>query len=157
MRRNVIETVIGAIVLAVAALFVVFVYTRSSIQAVKGYEVTARFDRIDGIEVGSDVRISGIKVGTVVDLELDPELYMAVSRLSLDPKIRLPVDTVAKVTSDSLLGSKYMALDPGGEEEFIAPNGEIKFTQSSVSIEDLVGRFMFSPEKSGANKSDAGG
>ncbi|MEQ8165832.1 MAG: outer membrane lipid asymmetry maintenance protein MlaD [Alphaproteobacteria bacterium] len=139
-----IETVIGALVLAIAVLFGVFAYTSADVRDIDGYRVTARFDRVDGIQVGSDVRIGGIKIGTVSNMALDPEFYQAVTELIIDPSVRLPSDTVAKVTSDGLLGSKYMALDPGGAEDMIQPGGEIRFTQSSLSLEDLVGQFIFS-------------
>lgn len=154
MRKNVIETVIGALVLVIAALFAVFAYTSSDVANIDGYRITARFDRLDGIQVGSDVRVSGIKVGTVSQLVLDPVAFRAVAELTIDPSVTLPADTIAKVTSDGLLGSKYMSLDPGGDEENIRPGGEIKFTQSTISLEDLVGQFIFSNSGEKKVKSD---
>src|SRR3546814_17825893 len=85
MRRNIFETVIGALVLLVAAWFLYFSYTRSGVRDVNGYEVMAKFDRIDGIEAGRDVRMSGIKIGTVTRQELDPATYLAV--LSEDMRV----------------------------------------------------------------------
>jgi phospholipid/cholesterol/gamma-HCH transport system substrate-binding protein len=149
MRRNAVETIMGAVVLAVAAFFLVFAYTRAQVAYVKGYVLVAKFDRIDGIEDGSDVRLSGIKVGTVLSQSLDPDTYLAVLRISIDPRIELPADTVAKVTSDGLLGGKYLALDPGGEEQTLKPGDEIVYTQSAISIEDLIGRYIFSSEPKG--------
>lgn len=149
MRRNAVETIMGAVVLAVAAFFLVFAYTRAQVAYVKGYVLVAKFDRIDGIEDGSDVRLSGIKVGTVVSQTLDPDTYLAVLHLSIDPRIKLPADTIAKVTSDGLLGGKYLALDPGGEERILQPGEEIVYTQSAINLEELVGRYIFSSEKKG--------
>ena len=147
--RNMIETVMGAVVLVVAAMFLAFAYSHSSLRAVSGYEVQARFDRVDGVSAGTDVRISGIKIGTVIDQRLDPDRYLAVVRMSIDPKIKLPTDTVAEVASEGLLGGRYLALIPGGETDMIKPGGEIKFTQSPVDLVQMLGKFMFSgPDQS---------
>ena len=83
MRRNAIETIMGAVVLVVAAVFIIFAYSKADIAAVQGYEVTAKFDRIDGIRTGTDVRMSGIKVGTVLSEKLEPDTYFAVVALSV--------------------------------------------------------------------------
>ena len=147
--RNMIETVMGAVVLVVAAMFLAFAYSHSSLRAVSGYEVQARFDRVDGVSAGTDVRISGIKIGTVIDQRLDPDRYLAVVRMSIDPKIKLPTDTVAEVASEGLLGGRYLALIPGGETDMIKPGGEIKFTQAPVDLVQMLGKFMFSgPDQS---------
>jgi len=147
MGGNLVETLIGAVVLVVAAGFFFFAYGRADVGAVSGYEVIAKFERIDGLSVGSDVRMSGIKIGTVLNQTLDPEDYLAVVRLSIDPSVKLPDDSSAEVVSDGLLGSKYMSLVPGGADEMIEVGGEIRFTQSSVSLEQLIGKFMFSSDK----------
>jgi phospholipid/cholesterol/gamma-HCH transport system substrate-binding protein len=144
MRGNVIETVMGAVVIVVAGLFLVFAYNTSQRRAVSGYEVVADFSRIDGIRQGSDVRISGIKIGSVTAEELDPKTFLALVRMSIDPSVRLPDDTVAEIISAGLLGDKYMSLVPGGSDTVIPPGGKIKFTQSSVSLENLVGQMIFS-------------
>ncbi len=144
MRGNVIETVMGAVVLVVAALFLLFAYKTSQLRAVTGYPLTAEFEKIDGIRQGSDVRISGIKIGSVVTEELDPKTFLATVRMSIDPAIQLPDDTVAEVVSAGLLGDKYMSLVPGGSDKVIAPGGKIKYTQSSVSLENLIGQMIFS-------------
>jgi phospholipid/cholesterol/gamma-HCH transport system substrate-binding protein len=145
MRGNVIEVVIGAVVLVAAALFLLFAYQTSRFRtASDGYEVSADFARIDGIHQGSDVRISGIKVGTVIADGLDPKTYLATIRMSIDPAVQLPEDTVAQVTSSGLLGDKYMSLAPGGSDTMIPPGGKIRYTQSSISLENLIGQMMFS-------------
>ncbi len=144
MRGNIIETVMGAVVLVVAALFLLFAYKTSQLRAVTGYPLTAEFEKVDGIRQGSDVRISGIKIGSVVTEELDPKTFLATVRMSIDPAIQLPDDTVAEVVSAGLLGDKYMSLVPGGSDKVIAPGGKIKYTQSSVSLENLIGQMIFS-------------
>jgi phospholipid/cholesterol/gamma-HCH transport system substrate-binding protein len=142
---NVLETVMGAVVLVVAALFLYLAYSTSQVRAVQGYEVTAQFDSVSGIHDGSDVRIAGVKVGSIVAETLDPKTFLADVRMSIDPAYKLPDDTVAEILSAGLLGDKFMALVPGGSEQTIPPGGRIKFTQSPVSLENLIGQMMFSP------------
>jgi phospholipid/cholesterol/gamma-HCH transport system substrate-binding protein len=144
MSRNVIETVMGGVVLLVAGLFLVFAYSSSDIRDAGGYEVLAKFNSVDGIGAGTDVRLSGIKVGSVTSQTLDPETYLAELRLNLDDSVKLPTDTVAKIQSDGLLGNNYVALEPGAEDQMIEAGGEIRYTQDPVNITDLIGRFMFS-------------
>jgi phospholipid/cholesterol/gamma-HCH transport system substrate-binding protein len=144
MRGNVIETVMGAVVIVVAALFLVFAYKTSQLRKVPGYQVTADFSRVDGIHEGSDVRLSGIKIGSVVSETLDPKTYLATVRMSIEPSVKLPDDTVAEIISSGLLGDKYMSLVPGGSDKMIPPDGKITYTQSSVSLENLIGQMMFS-------------
>lgn len=148
MRGNVVEALLGAVVLAVAGGFLFFAYSSTDVAAVDGYAVSAKFDRIDGLVVGGDVRLGGIKVGTIVGQELEPDTYLAVVRMSIDPTIKLPVDSSAEIISDGLLGSKYLALVPGGEEEMLEVDGEIRFTQSPVSLENLIGQLIFSQGES---------
>ena len=91
MSRSLVETLLGAVVLAVAIGFLVFAYNKSGVATTGGYEVSAAFNRVDGITNGSDVRIGGIKVGTVVDRELEPETFRAVLRMSIDETVALPM------------------------------------------------------------------
>jgi phospholipid/cholesterol/gamma-HCH transport system substrate-binding protein len=145
MTGNVIETVMGAVVLVVAALFLFFAYSSSQVRAVQGYEVWAQFERVDGVREGTDVRISGIKVGTIRTETLDPKTFLATVKLSIDPAYQLPEDTVAEIISAGLLGDKYMALVPGGSERMIPPGGQIRYTQAPVSLENLIGQMIFQP------------
>lgn len=145
MKRNVIETVMGGVVLLLAIGFFFFAYARSGVTNVTGYEVTAKFNRVDGLAAGSDVRVSGIKVGSVTDLRLDPETFLAEIRVSLREDVRLPADSSAKIQSDGLLGDYYVLLEPGGDEAMIEPGGEIQFTQDPINLGDLISRFVFSP------------
>ena len=144
MQHNLIETVMGAVVLVVAALFLFFSYTASGRRAVDGYSVTANFERVDGISVGSDVRLAGIKIGTVSDQRLDPKTYLATVRMSIDRSIKLPTDSSAEIVSSGLLGEKYMALVPGGAAETLSDGGHIRYTQAPVSLEAMIGQLIFS-------------
>ena len=143
MKGNLFEALIGAVVLAVAAFFLVFAFSTTDVGAVDGYEVTATFDRVDGVNAGADVRMSGIKIGTVTKLELDPQTFLAKATLNISSSVELPNDSSAEITTEGLLGGKYMAIVPGGAEDVIPPGGRIQFTQSSLSLEGLIGRFGF--------------
>jgi len=144
MRRNVIETVLGGVVLAVAAVFLAFAYKSADLRKVEGYALTANFSSITGLQSGADVRISGVKVGSVSALTLDPKSYQAVVHLSLDNTVKLPKDTAAVIASESLLGGKFLSLEPGGEADTIKPNGRIEYTQSTPGLEQLLGQVIFS-------------
>lgn len=144
MSRNIIETVMGAVVLAVAAYFLFFSYTTADVGKVEGYAVSAKFDRIDGLGSGGDVRMSGIKIGTVTDTKLDPVTFLAIVEMSINDDVELPTDSSAAIVSESLLGGKYMQISPGGEDEVLKDGGEIKFTQPPVNLEQLIGQFIFS-------------
>jgi phospholipid/cholesterol/gamma-HCH transport system substrate-binding protein len=144
MRRNVIETVMGAVVLVVAGFFLAFAYGSADLRSVSGYDVTANFNTIIGLSAGSDVRIAGVRVGTVTGLTLDPKTYLAVVHMTIEPSIHLPTDTVALIASESLLGGKVMSLEPGGDTEMIKPGGRIQYTQSSPGLEQLLGQVIYS-------------
>lgn len=152
MHRNVIETIMGGVVLIIAVTFLIFAYTSSNTGSVSGYLVTAKFNSVNGLGRGSDVRLSGIKVGSVVDTALDPQDYTAVVSLSITDAVKLPTDTSARILSDGLLGGNYLELQPGADEETIAAGGQIPVTQDPVNIVDLLGRFVFG----GLDKQDGG-
>ncbi len=147
MRRNALETVIGALVLVAAAGFVAYSYTKADVGGVTGYEVVARFDRADGLKEGADVRISGIRVGRVRGMSLEPDSYFALVRMEIDDAVKLPDDSSAEIASESLLGGRFMALTPGGSDKSLPPGGEIRYTQSPVSLEQLIGKFIFSAQE----------
>jgi phospholipid/cholesterol/gamma-HCH transport system substrate-binding protein len=151
MQNSVVETLIGAAVIAVAALFFTYAYTSTGSGPVSGYEVTAKFNRADGVNIGSDVRLSGIKVGTVSKLGLDPMTFNAVVTISLDNTVQLPDDSSVRITSEGLLGNQYLSIEPGGSPDKIKPGGEIEYTQGAVDLIGLLGKAVF-----GAANSTAG-
>lgn len=154
MKNNMIETVMGAVVIAVAALFIYFAYDSAQFKAIKGYTITAKFDRVDGLTPGCDVRMGGVKIGTVTSLDLDHTTFLAVVTMDIKPDLDLPSDTSAEIVSESLLGGKFVALVPGGDDETIPAGGEVKYTQASVNLEALIGQFIFSGQDEG--ESDKG-
>jgi len=144
MQKNILETLMGGVVLVVAAVFLAFAYSGSGMRVEDGYVVTAHFSNASGITLGSDIRIGGVKVGTVSNIALDPESYEAVLSLQIRSKTKLPKDSSASIVSSGLLGDKYIQLTPGGDDAMLAVGDKINFTQSAVNLEELIGKFMFS-------------
>ena len=143
MKKNVIETIVGAIVLFVAISFVNTAVNSSGVSQESGYEILAEFDSIDGIGVGSDVRIGGIKIGAISSQGLNNETYRAKLTMNISNDVQLPTDTSAEIASESLLGGKYISLIPGAMDEYLLSGDEVEFTQSSINIEQLIGKFAF--------------
>jgi phospholipid/cholesterol/gamma-HCH transport system substrate-binding protein len=143
-RRGIGDILTGAAVLLVAAGFLAFAVAHSGRSANSGYELHARFDHIDGLVNGADVRIAGVKVGSVVDLTIDPKNFLADVTIAVRDDIHLPKDTSAEIVSESLLGGKYLNLSPGGDGAVLGAGGMITVTQSSISLEQLLGKFIFS-------------
>ena len=152
MKRNVIETVLGAVVLAIAILFLAYSYSSADIGSTDGYEVQANFSSIGGLGVGDKVVISGVKVGSVSRIALDKENYVAEVFLDVDKSVKLPEDTAAFISSESLLGGLYMQLEPGAAEDMIEVGGLIEYTQAPQNLEQLLGQFIFSLQDSDEEK-----
>ena len=144
MQRNMLETVMGAIVLLTAVAFVSLAYEAANIRGTDGYELEAEFGATGGLSVGDDVRISGIKVGRISRQELDPVTYAARIVMSLDERIRIPADSSARITAASLLGGNYLELIPGADEDMMQPGEVIYDTRDPVSLTDLLGKAVFS-------------
>ena len=142
--RNIVETIVGALVLVVACVFVVYAFSKSDRTGPDGYELVAKFGRIDGLKRGADVTLSGIKVGSVTGFSLDPKTnYQAVVRLAISSNVELPADTHAKIVSESLLGGMVVVLEPGNDKQMLKSGGEIEHTQDSIPLTELIAKFMF--------------
>lgn len=153
MGRNAIETVLGAVVLLVAALFLAFAYSSADLRKVEGYEITARFPMVDGIKEGTDVRVNGVKVGSISKMALNTApgagQYAVDVRMTILNDVLLPEDTVAMVASESLLGGKYVSLEIGVEEELVKTDGtgRLTRTQSPMRLDDLIGQVIYGNTK----------
>jgi len=143
-RHAFAETLTGAAVLLIAGGFLAYAIAHSGRTTSGGYPLQAQFDKIDGLAVGADVRIGGVRVGSVTDERIDPKSFQAIVSLNVQDTIKLPKDTAAIITSESLLGGKYITLAPGGDTTDLQPGATITITQSSVSLEELLGKFIFS-------------
>ena len=149
MKPNIVETLIGAVVLAVAAGFFAYAYSRADVGPAGGYPVHAEFTSVGALDVGADVRIGGIKVGSVARQDLDPETFLARVTMTVRDDVALPADTFAAIKAESLLGGAYVALEPGGDSETIPPGGEILFAQAAPDMIDLMTQMVFSSAPAG--------
>lgn len=145
MKRNTIETILGAFVLVVAVIFFVYGTGKANVAGQSGgYKIKAQFSDIGSLGEGDDVKISGVRVGTVSSIHLDPVLYNADVTMSINPDVELPYDTSARISSEGLLGGTYMALDVGADTEMMENGDVIAITQSAQNLEQLLGQFIFS-------------
>lgn len=144
MKRSLVETILGAVVLLAAGMFLLYSIETADIADTDGYVVTADFSSVGGLKPGDLVQISGVKVGTVSKVELIHETYLARVHMNIRNEYKMPTDTAALITSEGLLGGQYMALEPGADEEMITPGGVIQYTQAPQNLEQLLGQFIFS-------------
>ncbi|AIL65305.1 putative phospholipid ABC transporter-binding protein mlaD [Rickettsiales bacterium Ac37b] len=149
MKDNFTETLIGALVLIIAGTFTFFAYQWGDVKPVSnGYTVKAKFERVDGITLGSDVSIAGVKVGTVTKQTLDVKSYLAVVEMSINGEIKIPKDSSAQIASSGLIGGKYIDITPGSAPQLLKSGETIEYTQSSVNLETLIGKMIFNSNDS---------
>lgn len=130
----------GVVVLALAAGFLTYSLSVGGVATKRGnYEISAKFGEAGSLAPGAAVSVAGVKVGTVSQVTLEPKTYLAVAKLSIEPSVKLPADSTAKITSDGLLGGAHVAIAPGGALEDLKPGGEIENTQGAVDIFGLIG------------------
>jgi phospholipid/cholesterol/gamma-HCH transport system substrate-binding protein len=143
VKHNLFEVIVGTFVLFSAIYFFFFSFNKSGISTSESYQISAKFDNIDGISSGSDIKISGVKVGTVASQEIDSRTYQAIIKLDIYNSIDLPSDSSAKILSSGLLGGKYIGIEIGADDEIMKNGDEILFTQSGVNFEELLSKFIF--------------
>lgn len=149
MKQNMVETLLGAVVLIIAIVFFVYSTGKANVGgAAGGYIVSAQFTDIGSLAVGDDVKISGVVIGKVASVDLDAAVYNADVKLMINPDVKLPYDTSARISSEGLLGGTYMALDVGGDTEMLGDGDMIAITQSAQNLEQLLGQFIFSMQDS---------
>ena len=143
MKRNVLETTLAAMVLVVAGVFLIFAQNVGNVASIQGWQLKAKFNSVDGLGIGNDVRIGGVKVGTVVGLTIDQQDYRALVKMQILKELKLPFDTVAAVVSEGVLGGKYIALEPG-QGKLSNQNGLfLKNTKDVEPVETTVGKEIF--------------
>lgn len=152
-----LEFAVGAfLLLALASLLVLALASTNKRFGVGGgsYELTARFSNLGQLRKQAPVKIGGVVIGQVADIQLDPVKFDSIVTLSIDSEYKdLPADTAAGIFTSGLLGENYIGLSPGGDPEVLKPGEEIAFTQPAVDLLQLAGKYMFS---GGANNADAG-
>ena len=156
MKDAYFPALVGACVIALAVIFFSQAYNTKNEKRVSGaYELTARFNNIDGIEIGSDVLMTGVSVGNVSSVNFDSQSYQAILTLQLKPNITLPRDTVVMILSEGMLGNKYLKIEPGGAMETLRSGDEFNFVQDSVIFEELLHKVILAAELKRAIKSKA--
>jgi len=143
--KHLFETVTGFIVLAAAGVFLWISYDRGHISSFgeDGYIVSAGFGEIGTLASGADIRVGGVKIGTVASVVLDKESYRPKVNMRLHDDVTLPDDSSAAIVSDGLLGGKYVAIMPGSSDAMLKPGASLEFTQDAISLEALIGKFAF--------------
>lgn len=145
MKNSALESILGFLVLCVAAYFIFFAYNniKASNDSQNGYKVFARFRSTGGIEDGAPIKLSGIKVGYVVSQKIDPSTYQAVLTFKINSRIRIPEDSQAEILSDGLLGERYIRLTPGQSKKHMKPGETFLFVKNFISFEEMLSRFIF--------------
>ena len=142
MAENRAEVLAGFGVVALAAAFLAYAGAGRVGGGEGTYPLTASFRSANGISVGTDVRLAGVKVGTISEMQLNPQTYFADVVVTLDKSVQLPTDSAILISSEGLLGGNFIELVPGGAEEYLAAGDTIEDTQSSVSLINLLMKFV---------------
>lgn len=142
MKKKPVETIMGLVVLVVALLFLAFAYRVSDLQVVKGYTLSAEFMKVGGLSIGSDVRINGIKVGTVTAQKLNDDYTVDVI-FSIAGDVKLPKDSTVAIVGDGLMGDKFVKIEPGSADELLQDGDMFAKTKDFKTLEDMVGEIIF--------------
>lgn len=143
MSKRVVETLVGAGMLLFGVAFVAFAFRGSSPDADNGYRVVAVFNDASGLVPGTDIRIAGVKIGSVVDKQFDAEAFEAIVTFVVDDRIKLPIDSEALIEPDGLLGGSFVLVKPGSEPSHIPPGGRFTATRGAVNVIDIIGEYIF--------------
>ena len=145
MSENRLEIAVGGVVLALAVGFAVFIALSTGLSgSSSSYPISASFRSAEGISVGTDIRLAGVKIGTISDLKLNSETYRAESILSVKNDVRIPDDSALAVSSEGLLGGSFIEVIPGASLDYLEAGDEIIDTQGSVSLIQLLLKFVSS-------------
>ena len=142
MRDQIAETLVGAIVLAVAAVFLTYSLTAAQRGVGGGYPLRAQFGSASGLATGADVRLSGVKVGSVSAIRLDPVSYNAIVDFTVSRGVEIPTDSSAKLTNEGLLGGVFLEIEPGADEAYLAAGDEISYGQGAIDVIRLLSEFV---------------
>jgi phospholipid/cholesterol/gamma-HCH transport system substrate-binding protein len=143
MAQDRLEILAGAVVLAVGLGFAAYAARDTGLSAGAGtYALTASFRSVDGISVGSEVRLAGVTIGEITGLKLNPETFFADAVIQIDQSVVLPDDSAILISSEGLLGGNYVEVLPGGSLTTLEPGMEIEDTQGSVSLVSLLMKFV---------------
>jgi phospholipid/cholesterol/gamma-HCH transport system substrate-binding protein len=142
-KRSFAELATGGVVILIALGFLLYALVNTGRGTTGGMRLSAQFNNIGSVSPGSDVRVSGVKVGSVTGVRIDPQTYQAVLDFTVRPDLRLPTDSSAVISTGGLLGTSFVSLAPGGSDKDLQDGGTITITQSATNLEDLLGKFIF--------------
>ena len=143
MSENRAELLVGALAIAVAAGFLAYATSRAGvIQGSDGYSLVASFRSAEGVSVGTDVRLAGVKIGSITGLTLNPETFRADATLAIRSGVELPDDSSVLIASEGLLGGNFVEIQPGGSAFNFEPGAEIDNTQGAISLIELLSKFV---------------
>jgi phospholipid/cholesterol/gamma-HCH transport system substrate-binding protein len=140
-QNNAAEVMIGVAVVVLAVVLIAFAYLRTGSGGGTGYPIQAQLAKVDGLGIGTDVRISGIKVGTVSKLALNPKNYLVLVTMDINNGTEIPTDSSLQVTSSGILGGQYISIQPGGDDKLLASGGMIENAQGSADLMSMIGHF----------------
>lgn len=144
MSHNTTEVLVGGVVLAATVAFAVYAGQAAGLSGPggKGYDLTASFRSLEGVSVGTDVRLAGVKIGTVTGVDLNQDSYRADTTVTVNAGVQIPDDSAIVVSSEGLLGGNFVEIMPGGSQFYFDPGSEIEDTQGSVSLISLLLKFV---------------
>jgi phospholipid/cholesterol/gamma-HCH transport system substrate-binding protein len=141
-REQWAETGLGAVVLVAAIGFLGYALAHAGGIGGGGYQLKARFGEVGALAPGATVSVAGVKVGSVASVDLDPKTFLADTVMTIDPKVKLPVDSTVKITQDSLLGGQHLSIEPGGSLDNFKPGATFENTQGAVDLFGLIGQVL---------------
>lgn len=146
LREETRHILVGAGVVLLVALLFLFT-TRTDRSALGSYRITARFNSVEGIFLDSPVRLAGVRIGRVVGLDYDSDRHQAIVMMAIRPEVELPADSLAIVTSEGMMGDRFMRIDPGGAMDMLRDGDEIEYTQDSILFEELLAKVITTVER----------
>jgi phospholipid/cholesterol/gamma-HCH transport system substrate-binding protein len=147
-QSNAAEVITGAIAIVVAVALLGLIYLHNGSSSLSGYEITAKIDKADGLGVGTDVRLAGIKIGSVTSFSLDPNNFLVTVHMNIHDDVKIPTDSSLAVSQSSILGSQYIVIQPGGDSTNIQPGGTVSNATGSIDLLGLINRMMAPPSSS---------
>lgn len=146
MNKHAVETIIGAIILIIAAGFFSYAFNTADVKTVEGYKIAASLDTLEGISVGSEITLNGIKIGSVIDTTLDQNpdtgLFTTNMIMSINDAYRLPIDSGAEIATSGLMGERFIRLLPGDSPEMLKDGDEMTHIPQRQTISDVLGPVM---------------
>lgn len=146
LKAESMHPLVGGLVVILVALYMAYGYAVEQKSASDTYTIDARFRTVDGVEIGTPVSLAGIHIGSVVDMQIEPDTFAAKLTLSVQNDFEVPIDSVAMIVSDGLVGGKYIKIAPGGELDMLVDGDEFEYVQDAVVMEKLLAKIIASAE-----------